>query len=74
MWPQWSFGQADASSFATEVFTTLSAAAKISQCTIFAYEFGNRPRTVSVADRRGGRFLRDVADVYSNLYYVLNGN
>ena len=56
------------------MFTTLSAAAKISQCTIFAYEFGNRPRTVSVADRRGGRFLRDVADVYSNLYYVLNGN
>ncbi|MDB5935280.1 MAG: LuxR family transcriptional regulator [Massilia sp.] len=67
-------GQADASSFATEVLNTLGAAAKISQCTIFAYEFGNRPRTVSVADRRGGRFLRDVADVYSKLYYVLDGN
>jgi DNA-binding CsgD family transcriptional regulator len=42
--------------------------------TIFAYEFGNRPRTVSVADRRGGRFLRDVADVYSKLFYALDGN
>lgn len=67
-------GQADATSFASEVLNTLGAAAKISQCTIFAYEFGNRPRTVSVADRRGGRFLRDVADVYSKLYYVLDGN
>ncbi len=67
-------GQADATSFASEVLGTLGAAAKISQCTIFAYEFGNRPRTVSVADRRGGRFLRDVADVYSKLYYVLDGN
>jgi hypothetical protein len=27
-----------------------------------------------VADRRGGRFLRDVADVYSKLYFVLDGN
>ena len=67
-------GQADATSFAAEVLNTLGEAAKISQCTIFAYEFGNRPRTVSVADRRGGRFLRDVADVYSKLYYVLDGN
>jgi DNA-binding CsgD family transcriptional regulator len=67
-------GQADASSFATEVLNTLGAATRISQCTIFAYEFGNRPRTVSVADHRGGRLLRDVADVYSKLYYVLDGN
>jgi DNA-binding CsgD family transcriptional regulator len=67
-------GQADASTFAAEVLNTLGEAAKISQCTIFAYEFGNRPRTVSVADRRGGRFLRDVADVYSKLYYILDGN
>jgi DNA-binding CsgD family transcriptional regulator len=67
-------GQADATSFAAEVLNTFGAAARISQCTIFAYEFGNRPRTVSVADRRGGRFLRDVADVYSKLFYVLDGN
>lgn len=67
-------GQADAGSFAAEVLDALGDAARISQCTIFAYEFGNRPRTVSVADRRGGRFLRDVADVYAKLYYVLDGN
>lgn len=67
-------GCPDATSFAGEVLNTLGDAAKISQCTIFAYEFGNRPRTVSVADRRGGRFLRDVADVYSKLFYVLDGN
>jgi DNA-binding CsgD family transcriptional regulator len=67
-------GYADATSFAAEVLKTLGEAAQISQCTIFAYEFGNRPRTVSVADHRGGRFLRDVADIYSKLFYVLDGN
>jgi DNA-binding CsgD family transcriptional regulator len=67
-------GQADTASLAAEVLNTLGEPARISQCTIFAYEFGNRPRTVSVADRRGGRFLRDVADVYTRLYYVLDGN
>jgi DNA-binding CsgD family transcriptional regulator len=67
-------GKADATSFAAEVLGTLGEGARISQCTVFAYEFGNRPRTVSVADRRGGRFLRDVADVYSKLFYALDGN
>lgn len=67
-------GQADATSFAAQVLKTLGEAAQISQCTIFAYEFGNRPRTVSVADHRGGHFLRDVADAYSKLFYVLDGN
>jgi len=67
-------GNADPTSFAAEVLKTLGQAARISQCTVFAYEFGNRPRTVSVADHRGGRFLRDVADVYAKLFYVLDGN
>jgi DNA-binding CsgD family transcriptional regulator len=67
-------GQADHTSFAGEILKTLGEAAHISQCTIFAYEFGNRPRTVSVADHRGGRFLRDVADVYAKLFYSLDGN
>lgn len=67
-------GSVDQSRFASEVLGTLGDAVDISQCTIFAYEFGNRPRTVSVADHRGGRFLRDVADVYSRLFYVLDGN
>lgn len=67
-------GSADATSFAAEVLNSLGDTAKISQCTIFAYEFGNRPRTVSVADRRGGYFLRDVADAYSKLFYLLDDN
>ncbi|WP_194711876.1 helix-turn-helix transcriptional regulator [Noviherbaspirillum soli] len=67
-------GQADATSFATEVLKTLGSVAQISQCTIFAYEFGNRPRTVSVADHRGGRFLHNVAETYSRLFYALDGN
>lgn len=67
-------GQADASSFAAEVLKTMDGASPVSQCTVFAYEFGNRPRTVSVADHRGGRFLRDVADAYSRHYYLLDGN
>lgn len=34
----------------------LGPATSVTQCTVFAYEFGNRPRTVSVADHRGERF------------------
>ncbi|MDR3097968.1 MAG: LuxR C-terminal-related transcriptional regulator [Paraburkholderia sp.] len=67
-------GRDDANALATEVLNLLEPAASVSQCTVFAYEFGNRPRTVSVADHRGGRFLRDVADTYSRLFYALDGN
>ncbi|PXW25507.1 helix-turn-helix transcriptional regulator [Paraburkholderia caballeronis] len=67
-------GHDDANALASEVLHALGPATSVSQCTIFAYEFGNRPRTVSVADHRGGRFLRDVADTYARLFYVLDGN
>lgn len=67
-------GHDDANALAAEVLHMLGPATSVSQCTIFAYEFGNRPRTVSVADHRGGRFLRDVADTYARLFYVLDGN
>lgn len=67
-------GHDDANALASEVLKTLGDVASISQCTVFAYEFGNRPRTVSVADHRGGRYLRDVADTYARHYYVLDGN
>ncbi len=67
-------GHDDANALASEVLKTLGEVASISQCTVFAYEFGNRPRTVSVADHRGGRYLRDVADTYARRYYVLDGN
>ncbi|WP_322014764.1 helix-turn-helix transcriptional regulator [Paraburkholderia sp. J12] len=67
-------GRDDANALAAEVLNMLGPAASVSQCTVFAYEFGNRPRTVSVADHRGGRFLRDVADTYARLFYALDGN
>jgi DNA-binding CsgD family transcriptional regulator len=67
-------GRDDANALATEVLNLLGSTASVSQCTVFAYEFGNRPRTVSVADHRGGRFLRDVADTYARLFYALDGN
>lgn len=67
-------GRDDANALAAEVLNLLGSATSVSQCTVFAYEFGNRPRTVSVADHRGGRFLRDVADTYARLFYALDGN
>lgn len=69
-----SIGHGDAHALAGEILKTLDTVASISQCTVFAYEFGNRPRTISVADHRGGRFLRDVADTYARLFYALDGN
>jgi len=68
-----SIGATEANAFATEVLKLLGELAGISQCTVFAYEFGNRPRTMSVADHRGGRYLRDVADTYANRFYMLDG-
>jgi DNA-binding CsgD family transcriptional regulator len=69
-----SIGGDDSNAFAMEVLKLLGDAAGISQCTVFAYEFGTRPRTISVADHRGGRFLRDVADAYAKRFYALDGN
>ena len=69
-----SIGAADANAFASEVLKLLGNVAGISQCTVFAYEFGDRPRTMSVADHRGGRYLRDVADTYASRFYALDGN
>ncbi|STR27969.1 Uncharacterised protein [Janthinobacterium lividum] len=45
-------GHADVNAVAGAILKTVSTIAPIAQCTIFAYEFGNRPRTVAVADRR----------------------
>ncbi|SAL59195.1 LuxR family transcriptional regulator [Caballeronia arvi] len=67
-------GSNDANAFAAEVLKLLGDAAGISQCTVFAYEFNNRPRTVSVADHRGGRYLSNVADTYAKTFYALDGN
>ena len=67
-------GHDDVNAMAGAILSTVATAAPIVQCTIFAYEFGNRPRTVAVADRRGGRFLQDIADSYARHYYALDGN
>lgn len=67
-------GGSEPNAFAAEILKLFDDALSITQCTIFAYEFGNRPRTVSVADHRGGRYLRDVADTYARHFYALDGN
>ncbi|CAB3757804.1 LuxR family transcriptional regulator [Burkholderia sp. MSh2] len=67
-------GGNEPNAFAAEILKLFDSALSITQCTIFAYEFGNRPRTMSVADHRGGRYLRDVADTYARHFYALDGN
>ncbi|VWD44366.1 helix-turn-helix transcriptional regulator [Burkholderia contaminans] len=67
-------GGNEPNAFAAEVLKLFDDALSVTQCAIFAYEFGNRPRTLSVADHRGGRYLRDVADTYARHFYALDGN
>ncbi|WP_429300916.1 helix-turn-helix transcriptional regulator [Paraburkholderia sp. GAS199] len=69
-----SISHADPDLFAASILKTVGENVPVSQCTVFAYEFDARPRTVSVADHRGGRFLRDVADHYATHFYALDGN
>ncbi|MFM0173078.1 helix-turn-helix transcriptional regulator [Paraburkholderia sediminicola] len=69
-----SISHADADALAASILRTVGDTLPVSQCTIFAYEFDARPRTVSAADHRGGRFLRDVADRYATHFYALDGN
>jgi DNA-binding CsgD family transcriptional regulator len=66
----------DADALAASILQTVgeSLSLPVSQCTIFAYEFDARPRTVSAADHRGGHFLRDVAQRYATHFYALDGN
>jgi len=63
-----------ADTLAASILRTVGESLPVSQCTIFAYEFDARPRTVSAADHRGGRFLRDVAERYAAHFYALDGN
>ncbi|WP_323043605.1 helix-turn-helix transcriptional regulator [Paraburkholderia sp.] len=69
-----SISHADPDALAASILKTVGDALPISQCTIFAYEFDARPRTVSAADHRGGRFLRDVAQRYATHFHALDGN
>ncbi|MDP9647073.1 helix-turn-helix transcriptional regulator [Paraburkholderia caledonica] len=69
-----SISHSDADSLAASMLRTVGDMLPVSQCTVFAYEFDARPRTISAADHRGGRFLRDVADRYATHFYALDGN
>ena len=69
-----SIAHPDADALAASMLKTVGDTLPVSQCTIFAYEFDARPRTVSAADHRGGRFLRDVAARYARHFYALDGN
>ena len=64
----------DQDALAASMLRTVGDALPVAQCTVFAYEFDARPRTVSAADHRGGRFLRDVANRYATHFYALDGN
>lgn len=66
--------QADPDALAASMLKIVGDTLPVSQCTVFAYEFDAKPRTVSAADHRGGRFLRDVADRYATHFYALDGN
>src|SRR5690554_2600281 len=67
-------GHQDINALAEEMLKTASALIPVSQCAIFAYEHGNRPRTIAVAGKRGGKFVRDIAQAYVRHYYTLDGN
>lgn len=69
-----SISHPDADALAASILKTVGDTLPVAQCTIFAYEFDARPRTVSAADHRGGRFLRDVAERYATHFYALDGN
>jgi DNA-binding CsgD family transcriptional regulator len=58
--------------FARAVLGLFDDLPAIAQCTVFVYEAG-RPRTLSVADYRGGPYLRAVADAYAQRFHALDG-
>lgn len=67
-------GGSEPNAFAAERLKLFDDALAVTLCTIFADEFGNRPRTVSVADHRDGRYLRDAADTSVRHFHALDGN
>jgi DNA-binding CsgD family transcriptional regulator len=65
-------GACQGRAFAQAVLGLFDDAAVVAQCTVFAYQAG-RPRTLSVADYRGGGYLRTVADVYAQRFHAFDG-
>jgi DNA-binding CsgD family transcriptional regulator len=64
-------GQSDGHAFARAVLGLFDDLPVIAQCTVFVYQEG-RMRTLSVADYRGGAYLRSVADEYAQRFYSLD--
>jgi len=58
--------------FAQAVLGLFDDLSVIAQCTVFVYQAG-RPRTLSVADYRGGSYLHAVADAYARRFCALDG-
>ncbi|MDR0458383.1 MAG: LuxR C-terminal-related transcriptional regulator [Burkholderiaceae bacterium] len=65
-------GRDEDRAFAQAVLGLFDDLPAIAQCTVFVHQAG-RPRTLSVADYRGGSYLRTVADIYARRFYALDG-
>ena len=65
-------GKREDSAFARAVLGLFNDLPAIAQCTVFAYQ-AKRPHTLSVADYRGGSYLRMVADVYTQRFHAFDG-
>jgi DNA-binding CsgD family transcriptional regulator len=67
-------GHEDINALAEEMLLTAGNLVPVCQCTIFAYEYGNRPRTIAAASRRGSKFVHDIAEAYVRHFYSLDSN
>jgi DNA-binding CsgD family transcriptional regulator len=66
-------GARDDRVFAQSVLGLFDDQPGITQCVVFACAPGKRARTLSVADYRGGSYLRTVADAYAQRFHALDG-
>jgi DNA-binding CsgD family transcriptional regulator len=65
-------GASEERAFAQAVLGLFDDLPAIAQCTVFVHQAG-RTRTLSVADYRGGSYLRAVADAYAQRFHALDG-
>lgn len=67
-------GDANLDAFAAAVLKLVDDIPAISHCTAFAYEAGHRPRIMSAADHRGSSYIRDISELYSSRFHVMDSN
>lgn len=67
-------GHENINALAEEMLLTAGKLVPVCQCTIFAYEYGNRPRTIAAASRRGSKFVHDIAAAYVRHFYAMDSN